>query len=125
MRNAAELARILKVLSVPKRVEIVQLLKERTLCVNALAERLKITQGAVSQHLRVMRDAGVVVDERRGYYVHYRLNKQTLATWRQEVDALLGPADGAGPNPPDIIKKEVSKCGSATDHRKTVGSRRS
>ena len=61
MRDPKELARLLKVLSVETRVRIVQLLKDRALCVNALAARLDVTQGAVSQHLRVMRDAGLVM----------------------------------------------------------------
>jgi len=89
--EADELARILKVLSVAARVRIVQLLKGRVLCVGALASQLDVTQGAVSQHLRVMRDAGLVIDEKRGYYVHYRLNEQTLAKWRERIDGLLAP----------------------------------
>ncbi len=92
IREADQLARILKVLSVGVRVRIVQLLKGRALCVGALASRLDVTQGAVSQHLRVMRDAGLVTDEKRGYYVHYRLNAQTLANWRGQIDGLLAPS---------------------------------
>ena len=91
MDDPKELARILKVLSVDTRVRIVCLLKGRALCVNALATRLGVTQGAVSQHLRVMRDASLVIDEKRGFYVHYRLNEQTLAAWREAIDQLLDP----------------------------------
>jgi DNA-binding transcriptional ArsR family regulator len=89
--DADELARILKVLSVGTRVRIVQVLRGRVLCVGALASQLDVTQGAVSQHLRVMRDAGLVIDEKRGYYVHYRLNEQTLAKWRGQIEGLLAP----------------------------------
>jgi len=88
-----KLAKALKVLAVGTRVRIVQILRQRTLCVNALAARLDVTQGAVSQHLRVMRDADLVIDERRGYRVHYRLNEQTLTQWRTDIEALLGPLD--------------------------------
>jgi DNA-binding transcriptional ArsR family regulator len=73
-------------------VRIIQILKGRVLCVGALASQLDVTQGAVSQHLRVMRDAGLVIDEKRGYYVHYRLNEQTLAKWREQIDGLLAPS---------------------------------
>ena len=86
-----ELARVLKVLAVGTRVRIVQILKGRALCVGAMASHLNVTQGAVSQHLRVMRDAGLVIDEKRGYFVHYRLNEQTLGRWRKEIDGLLAP----------------------------------
>ncbi len=78
-------------LSVPARVRIVELLKGRALCVNALTARMNITQGAVSQHLRIMRDAGLVVDEKRGYFVHYRLNEEALAEWREQITRLLDP----------------------------------
>jgi len=91
MKDPIRLARILKVLSVPARVRIVQLLKGRALCVNALTARLDITQGAVSQHLRIMRDAGLVVDEKRGYFVHYRLNEEALAAWQELIGNLLDP----------------------------------
>jgi DNA-binding transcriptional ArsR family regulator len=85
------LARILKVLSVGTRVRIIQLLRGRALCVNALAARLDVTQGAVSQHLRIMKDAGLVIDEKRGYHVHYRLNEETLESWRAAANHLLMP----------------------------------
>lgn len=94
-----KLARIFKVLSVGTRVRIIQLLREHPLCVNALSARLDVTQGAVSQHLRVMRDADLVIDERRGYRVHYRLNEDTLAQWLKDIDALLGSSEFRVLNP--------------------------
>ena len=118
MNDAREIARILKVLSVETRVRIVQLLKGRALCVNALAARLDVTQGAVSQHLRVMRDAGLVLDEKRGYYVHYRLQEETLAAWRGDIDKLLDPTHGAGTDP-----KGASRC-AARRNKKAARSRR-
>jgi DNA-binding transcriptional ArsR family regulator len=89
--QADELARVLKVLAVGTRLRIIQILKGRVLCVGALASQLDVTQGAVSQHLRVMRDAELVIDEKRGYYVHYRLNEQTLDRWRKQIDGFLAP----------------------------------
>jgi DNA-binding transcriptional ArsR family regulator len=98
MTDPVRLARILKVLSVPARVRIVQLLKGRALCVNALTARLDMTQGAVSQHLRIMRDAGFVVDEKRGCFVHYRLNKEAFAEWQEQLGNLLDPDNASGEN---------------------------
>lgn len=90
MSRAEELARVSKVLSVPTRVRIIELLKGRALCVGALAAKLDVTQGAVSQHLRVLRDSNLVVAEKRGYYVHYRLNEKTLRKWEAMTRRLLG-----------------------------------
>jgi len=112
-------ARLLNVLSVGTRVRIVQLLKGRALCVNALAARLDITQGAVSQHLRIMRDVELVIDERRGYHVHYRLNEDTLAAWREEIDRLLDPRNGTGTN-----TKGATKCAAAMRRNKVARSRK-
>jgi len=118
MDRSKELARALKVLSVESRVRILQLLKGRSLCVNALAARLEVTQGAVSQHLRIMRDAGLVIDEKRGYFVHYRLNEETLATWREDIDRLLDPSHGVSTG-----RKGASPCAAA--RRKVARNRKS
>jgi DNA-binding transcriptional ArsR family regulator len=98
-----ELARLLKVLAVGTRLRIMQVLKGRTLCVGALASHLDVTQGAVSQHLRIMRDAGLVIDQKRGYYVHYRLNERTVGRWRMRIDELLAPA-------PAVIRRCSKQC---------------
>lgn len=89
MSNFSELAKRLKVLSVASRLQILQLLRDRALNVGAIAAQLDVTQGAVSQHLRVLREAGLVVSEKRGYHVHYRLNEESLAEWRGIVCDLL------------------------------------
>jgi DNA-binding transcriptional ArsR family regulator len=89
MTNPEKLARIFKVMSVDTRVRMIQLLKCRTLCVNALAHALDITPAAVSQHLRVLRDAEIVTADKRGYFVHYRVNDATLANWSKVAKGLL------------------------------------
>lgn len=82
-------ARVFKVLSVETRVRMIDLLKHRSLCVNALARALEITPAAVSQHLRILRDADIVVADKKGYYVHYRVNNKTLAEWSKIAKSLL------------------------------------
>ena len=89
MKQPEQIARICKVLGVEARVRIVQMLKRQVLCVGALAARLDITQGAVSQHLRILRDAALVTAEKRGYYVHYMINERTFQEWKAVLDDLL------------------------------------
>ena len=89
MTNSEKHARIFKVLSVSTRVRMIELLKRQSLCVNALARALELTPAAVSQHLRVLRDAGIVTADKQGYFVHYRVNEKTLAEWRKTVKSLL------------------------------------
>jgi DNA-binding transcriptional ArsR family regulator len=75
--------------SVNTRVHIIELLKERSLCVNALARSLGVTPAAVSQHLRVLRNAHVVVSHKEGYFVHYRVNESILQEWNEAAKSLL------------------------------------
>lgn len=85
MKEAADL---FKILSVDKRIEIIELLKKEPLSVNALAKALGITQSAVSQHLRVLKGAGLVKDERRGYWIYYSLNRDILEKCRQRLNRI-------------------------------------
>ncbi|MFH1221300.1 MAG: metalloregulator ArsR/SmtB family transcription factor [Candidatus Eisenbacteria bacterium] len=89
MANSERLARIFKVLSVNTRVSMIDLLKRRSLCVNALARALDITPAAVSQHLRILRDANIVTADKQGYFVHYRVNEAMLAEWNKTAKSLL------------------------------------
>lgn len=85
MKEAAEL---FKILSVDKRIEIIELLKKEPMSVNALAGALGITQSAVSQHLRVLKGTGLVKDERQGYWIYYSLNRDTLEKCRQRLNRI-------------------------------------
>jgi DNA-binding transcriptional ArsR family regulator len=89
MGDSEKLARIFRLMSVDTRVRMIQLLKRRCLCVNALARSLELTPAAISQHLRVLRDAGIVTARKQGYFVHYRINEKVLARWRETADGLL------------------------------------
>ncbi|MGM0490772.1 MAG: ArsR/SmtB family transcription factor [Planctomycetota bacterium] len=114
MTDPEELARVMKVLSVGTRVRIIQLLTGRALCVGALAAQLDVTQGAVSQHLRILRDAGLVAAEKRGYFVHYRLNGPAIAECRDLLDGLLDVHEDAGNlSESQTLPKEEKPCANA------------
>lgn len=87
--KTGQAARVFKVLAVETRVRMIELLKQRSLCVNALARDLGISAAAVSQHLRILRDADIVTADRQGYFVHYRVNKKMLAMWQEIAQDLL------------------------------------
>ena len=89
MSELDKVVRIFKVLSAETRVRMIELLKCRFLCVNALARELGITPAAVSQHLRVLRDAEIVTAEKRGCFVHYLVNKARMAEWKKLAGRLL------------------------------------
>jgi DNA-binding transcriptional ArsR family regulator len=92
-------ADIFKVQSVGSRLEIIALLKQRgPMNVGDLAAALDISPSAVSQHLKVLRLAGLVRHERRGYWVSYAVDAGALEQCCQRV-----------------IKVCICKCGSHKD----------
>ena len=62
---------MLKALGEPMRFRIFSLLLERKHCVRSLSKKLNISEPAVSQHLKILREAGLVYGERCGYHIHY------------------------------------------------------
>ena len=66
-----ELERLLKALGEPMRLNIYQCLLERKHCVRSLSKKLGITESAISQHMKIMREAGLIYGEKYGYHTHY------------------------------------------------------
>ena len=70
------------------RLKIVRLLPEHRRCVRALARELELSEAAVSQHLKVLREAGIVIGQRRGYFMHYDADRRTLQDLAREIGDL-------------------------------------
>ena len=100
----------MKALCEPTRCRIVGLLAERTYCVSALATLLDISAPAVSQHLRILRDAGIVCCEKYGYHTHYKLDKDRLSQIAEGILELTREK-------PDSCRKKGISCAAA----ETVG----
>jgi ArsR family transcriptional regulator len=98
MDEIEKLAETFKALSDPTRLKLVRLLNDckpgicegGALCVNALAHQLGVTQSAVSQHLRILRQAGLVNGARRGSFMHYSLDPDGLKKYRAALRDTLG-----------------------------------
>ena len=93
MTYAEKLARIFKVFSVEARVHIVQRLKDKSMCVTELTSQLGITQEATSQHLKVLRETGIVRFQKRGYNVYYSLNNQNMSILFKAISVLFEPGN--------------------------------
>src|SRR4030067_2958801 len=106
MKESAEL---FKLLSVDKRIEIIELLKKEPMSVNALANALGITQSAVSQHLRVLKGARLVKDKRQGYWIYYSLNRDILEKCRERLNRICTCGCLSGQVRMERISKETSK----------------
>ncbi len=72
-------AELFKVLGVESRIRIIDLLKQKgPLGVNKMSELLGITPSAVSQHLKILKHAGLVRNERKGYWIPYEVDPVAL-----------------------------------------------
>jgi DNA-binding transcriptional ArsR family regulator len=79
-----EPSEMFKVLAVETRVKIIDLLKtEGPLGAKKISELLGITPAAVSQHLRILRQVGLVRSERNGYWIPYSIDEDALHNCRE------------------------------------------
>jgi DNA-binding transcriptional ArsR family regulator len=103
-----EPAEIFKVLSVETRVKIIELLKANgALGVKEISNRLGITLPAVSQHLKILKQAGLVRSERQGYWIPYSINEEAMEGCREILNEVCTcGCQGSG----RFKEKELSKA---------------
>lgn len=97
-----ELIQKLKALGDERRFQIFLLLSEKRICVKGLAKSLEISESAVSQHLKILKEAGLIKGEKVGYFVHYQVQKEVLI----ELQGLIGTLAN-GINTIEDQKKEL------------------
>lgn len=100
---------MLGALSDPTRQTVLTLLRRRPATVGELAGHLPVSRPAVSQHLQVLKSAGLVEEERRGTRHYFRLNPKSFAELRAHLDSMWRDALAAFA---DFANKE------AADHAK-------
>ncbi len=105
-------AELFRVLGVDSRIRIIELLKQNgPLCVNEMSETLNITPSAISQHLKILKYAGLVRSERKGYWIPYEIDADAL----EECGELLSEVctcgcKGTGRISEAELKKAKDKC---------------
>ncbi len=101
-------AEIFKVLSVDTRVNIIELLKANgPLGVKGISEKLGLSPPAISQHLKILKQAGLVRSERQGYWIPYSINEQALESCREILNEVCTcGCQGTG----KYKEKELSKA---------------
>lgn len=87
---------VLQAISSPRRREILRLVWDEELSAGAIASRFDVSWPAISQNLKVLRDAGLVTERREGTKRLYRADLEALGPleavlrqmWEQDLDAL-------------------------------------
>ena len=99
-----------KALSDETRFKLFLLLADRRLCVGGLAKVLGISESAVSQHLKVLRNAHLIKGEKFCYFVHYKVQTDILNELKGVVEQL---ANGVGLDAQKaILGIDQAACGS-------------
>jgi DNA-binding transcriptional ArsR family regulator len=101
-------AEIFKVLSVDTRVKIIELLKTKgPLGVKDISSDLGLTPPAISQHLKILKQAGLVRSERKGYWIPYSINAEAMESCREMLNEVCTcGCQGTG----KFKEKELSKA---------------
>ncbi|MEE1795939.1 metalloregulator ArsR/SmtB family transcription factor [Streptomyces sp. BE308] len=89
---------LMRVLGDPLRLRIVTLLARETLCTTHLVEETGARQTNLSNHLRVLREAGVVETEPCGRFTYYRLRPDVIARLASQFAELADSARTAAEN---------------------------
>jgi ArsR family transcriptional regulator len=92
--DPGRLAKALKAIADEKRLLIIKLLGMRSMCVCELESLVELTQPALSHHLKILREAGVVTDTRQGKWIFYSLNQDSYTEMLNSLAALPMPATG-------------------------------
>jgi ArsR family transcriptional regulator, arsenate/arsenite/antimonite-responsive transcriptional repressor len=96
--GAADMARVFKVLGDPVRLRVLSLIAARKggeVCVCEITDAFELTGPTISNHLRLLREAGLVDCQRRATWVYYWIVPEQLATLAQFLD----PSDIAAGSP--------------------------
>ena len=86
------LSEVFQALSDPNRLRILELLRNalHPICVNRIAHEIGISQSAVSQHLKILRQHGLVSVKKEGYFKHYSFNVENVDSIRSMRESVLG-----------------------------------
>lgn len=74
-----KLIKIFKALSDENRLKILLILSKRKMCAKGIARHLDLSEPAVSQHIKILKDADIVEGKKIGYHVMYDMNKDAFA----------------------------------------------
>ena len=83
-----ELTKILKAIADETRFKIITLLLQHNYCVRALARKLNLSESAISQHIKVLKEAGLLTGVKKGYYIHYDVDREILHKLASKIKEL-------------------------------------
>ena len=83
-----DITKVLKAIADKTRFEMLKLLLQHNYCVRALSRKLELSESAISQHIKVLREAGLLIGVKKGYYIHYDVDRSTLHKLASKIEEL-------------------------------------
>ena len=94
-KTSSQIIAVFHALSEPLRIQTIEHLQQRELCVCELCELLSISQSKLSFHLKVLKSAGLVHTRQEGRWIYYRLAREV----KRPIDAIYASFEDIESNP--------------------------
>ncbi|MCK8816432.1 metalloregulator ArsR/SmtB family transcription factor [Natroniella sulfidigena] len=93
MKDFIELTELLKAIADQRRLQIIDLLSCGKMCVCDITEQLDLSQPNISHHLKILKNAGLIVATKRGRWVDYQLNRDKLEYLQESLGDVIAECD--------------------------------
>lgn len=84
-----EKIKVFKAIADETRLKILILLSDKNICAKGIAKHLNISEAAVSQHIKILKEASLIIGYKKGYHIMYELNKEMLEKSINFINALI------------------------------------
>lgn len=118
-----ELAKLFKALSDETRLNILLLVSNRNICQKGISRHLNVSDSAVSQHIKILKDANIISGYKEGYYVIYHINKDVFGSCIEFIKN-LGEESSENMKKIDIFKEVNIDCSTNCKSKKNCCMRR-
>ncbi len=99
MEVGMEMTKVFKAFSNDVRMKIFKYLLEGKMCVSGIVNKLSVTQPTVTQHLKILQQAGLIKSEKIGYWMHYSVDESGIVKLKRELEKFV-----------KILQVKDSKC---------------
>ena len=84
-----EKIKVFKAIADETRLKILILVSKKNICAKGIAKHLGISEAAVSQHIKVLKESSLIIAYKRGYHIMYELNREVLEKANNFINYLI------------------------------------
>jgi DNA-binding transcriptional ArsR family regulator len=84
-----DIVNIFKAMGDGTRLQILLLLNSKNVCAKGISKHIGISEAAVSQHIKILKQSNIITGHKEGYYIIYNINKEVLQKSTQFMNLLI------------------------------------